>query len=372
MVQVLVLGWDGASKKFLDEFETPFYDSLEYSGRLLPEKVYRGIPIDSGTAWTTITTGLEVDEHGFLSINNLIRSKKFLSLTKKVTQNIPSRHLKTYAFYGPNKLVNLQDRTPRSTDVEYKRLWDYIDGKTLTLGVPLTYPAWKHNGVMLSGIPAPLEGDMPEAYPQEYNKYRKKYNAFYYIDKEWPLEKESRPNLEEYKDSVYSCSEDAFEVLEDLVEKDDFEMVFAVMPLLDDMLHALDPEKESDEIEKAYQWMDKRTEELVEQIDPDHTVIISDHGMMDAEKSLSFGHGDGMRMDHDSTDGIWASDVDLDMSQQKDVVPAILEKICGREFKKEKMSIEIPDESDENKDEISEDDEEEVKERLKNLGYVSD
>ena len=371
MVKVLVAGWDGASKRFLDRFDTPFYDSLAYSGKLLPEKVYRGIPIDSGTAWTTITTGLEVDEHGFLSINSVVRSQKFLRLTKKFTQDIPSRRLKTYSFYGPNKLLNLKDRTPRSTDVEHKRLWDYIDGRTLTLGVPLTYPAWEHNGVLLSGIPAPLEGDMPEAYPLEYNEYRKKYNGYYYIDKQWPLEKDSRPNLEEYKESVYECNEGAFQVVRELANEE-FELIFTIFPLLDDLVHALDSEDEIDEIEDAYQWMDRKTEKLVDEIDPDHVVIISDHGMKPAEESLNISHGAGMRMDHDSTDGIWASDVDLNIKEQKDVVPAIL-SIFDKEFTRERMEMNVIEKKDSSSEkDFSEEDEKEVKDRLKNLGYVSD
>jgi predicted AlkP superfamily phosphohydrolase/phosphomutase len=350
MTKVLVIGWDGASHKHLERIQPDYYSSLKHKGRLLPEEVYKGIPIDSGTAWTTITTGATVEEHGFLSINNVVKSRKFLNLTKNLTKNIPSKKLRTYVFYGPNKLFNLKDRTPRSTDVEYKRLWDYIDGKSLSLGVPLTYPAWKHNGVMFSGIPAPIDGSLPASYPESFDEYRKRYNGYYYLDdKKTPLEEESKPNLEEYKNRIYELNEEAFQVVEELDEEEGFEFIFAVFPIIDDLLHALDPEDDWGEIEEAYNWIDQRTEELVERIDPEHVLILSDHGMMPAEQSLNPNQYPGLEMDHDPMNGIWVSNSDLKLEEQKDVTPAIL-KLFGKEFTKEKFDMEVESETEEVED----------------------
>ena len=353
MTKVLVVGWDGASHDHLEEIQPEYYSSLEYKGKLLPEDVYKGIPIDSGTAWTTITTGLEVEDHGFLSINNVVKNTGFLNLTKQFSKYIPFRKLRTYTYYGPNKLFNLKDRTPRSTDVKYKRLWDYVEDKTLTLGVPLTYPAWKHNGVMFSGIPAPLEGSMPATYPEEYEEYRKRYNGYYYLDdKKTPLEKEDQPNLEEYKQKIYEYNEEAFKVVKELNEDDDFELIFAVFPLIDDLLHALDPEDDWDEIEKAYNWIDQQTKELVEEVDPKHVLVLSDHGMMPAEQSLNPNQYPGLKMDHDPMNGIWASNSDLQLMEQKDVTPRLL-RLFNKRFKPQKFDMEVPDDEAEEVEDIS-------------------
>jgi len=345
MTKVLVVGWDGASYNHLEEIKPDYYSSLEQGGKLLPEDVYKGIPIDSGTAWTTITTGIEVEKHGFLSINNVVKSRKLLGLTKKFTRHIPHRKMRTYAYYGPNKLLNLKDHTPRSTDVKYKRLWDYIEENSLSLGVPLTYPAWKHNGVMFSGIPAPLEGSLPSTYPESYEKYREKYNAYYYLDKKTPLEEKAKPNLQEYKDKIYEYNEKAFEVIRELNEEEDFEFIFAVFPIIDDLLHALDPEHDWEEIEEAYEWIDQKTKELVDQIVPEHVLVLSDHGMMPAEQSLNPNQYPGLEMDHDPMNGIWASNTDLDLKEQSDVTPEIL-KLFGKEgLNPEKFEMEIERES---------------------------
>lgn len=343
MVKVLVVGWDGADKGHLERIEPDYYSSLSYGGRLLPEKVYRGIPIDSGTAWTTITTGLEVEEHGFLSINNVVESRKLLGLTKRFTKHVPLKKLRTYMFYGPNKLFNLKERTPRSHDVEYKRLWDYVEGETLTLGVPLTYPAWKHNGVMFSGIPAPMDGELPSSYPESYEKYRERYNGYYYLDsKKTPLEERSQPNLEEYREKIYEYNEEAFKVIEEL-DGEEFELVFAVFPIIDDLLHALDEEDDWNGIREAYRWLDNRTKELVEKVGPDHVLILSDHGMMPEEESLNPNSYPGLEMDHDPMNGVWASDTDLGLEEQRDVTPKLLE-LLGTEFRRERLDMETGEE----------------------------
>ncbi len=340
MVKLLVVGWDGASFPHLEKIQPELWSKLENKGRLLPEEVYQGIPIDSGTAWTTITTGLKVEKHGFLSINNVVSSKKFLKFTKDISTLIPAGKIRTYVYYGMNKAFNLKDRTPRSQDVGWKRLWDYIEEKTLTLGVPLTYPAWKHNGIMMSGIPAPLEGSKATTYPEKYEKYRQKYNAYYYLDdKKTPLEGEEQPNLEEYIENIYEANIKAFEVVEELEEEEGFELIFAVFPLIDDLLHALDPEEGREEIEKAYKELDRMTRDLIDEIEPENVLIISDHGMMPAEESLNPNKYPGLKMDHDPMNGIWASDHDFGLEQQKDVTPAILE-LFGKEFKPERLDIE--------------------------------
>lgn len=338
MVKVLILGWDGASHDHLQKVDTPFFDNLDYSGKLLPEKVYRDIPIDSGTAWTTLTAGVEVEKHGIFSINNLSESENFLKLSKKLANFIPSRRLRTYFFYGVNKLFNTADRTPRSTDVGYKRFWEFTEGKSLILGVPFTYPAWKQRGVMLSGIPAPLEGDYAETFPEGYNSYRKRYRGYYFLDKEGPLEDESQPNLEEYKQKIYEYDEEAFQVVKDIYEEEDFEIVFAIFPIIDDLLHSLDPQEDWSEIEEAYRWLDSRSKELVDELNPENIVIVSDHGMKSVEESLAIGHGDGLKMDHDSRNGIWASNKPLELEEQKDFPREVL-KILGKNFEPKKVSI---------------------------------
>jgi len=342
MVDVLVTGWDGASYNHLDTIQPPFYSSLPHGGRLLPEPLYQGIPIDSGTAWTTMTTGLTVEQHGFLSINNVVKSKATLSAIKRMTGWIPWKRLRTYLYYGANKAYNLKDRTPRSHDVPYKRLWDYVDDRTLTLGVPLTYPAWRHNGVMLSGIPAPIDQpDADDCYPMSYRPYREQYNGYYYLDKQSPLEDESQPNKSEYIDQCYALNEQAIDAVDELCDNEEFRLVFAVFPLIDDLLHVMDPENDTERIEEAYRWLDQKTENLVASIDPDHTVIVSDHGMMPAEQSLNPSLYPGVTMDHDSMNGIWAGTADLGITEQCELTPALLE-LLGQSFSIEELSFDAP------------------------------
>jgi len=220
--------------------------------------------------------------------------------------------------------------------------------------IPLTYPAWEMDGIMLSGIPAPLDGDEPSAYPLEYEAMRKEYNGYDYMDgKTSPLEEPDQPNLETYRDNIYTYNRDAMQVLRQLDREHDLRLIFVVFPLIDDLLHALDPEEDREEIEAAYSVLDRATEKLVENIDPDDVLIISDHGMQPAEHSLNPNQYLGLEMDHDPMNGIWASTHDFDLREQQDVTPAILEYF-GKEFTKDAYEIQIEDkDSDSGLEDIS-------------------
>jgi len=178
---------------------------------------------------------------------------------------------------------------------------------------------------MFSGIPAPLEGSLPASYPEKYDNYRKRYNGYYYLDhKKTPLEEKGQPNLEEYRDKIYEYNEEAFKVVKELNSEEDFEFIFGVFPIIDDLLHALDPEDDWEEIEKAYNWIDQKTEKLVEKVDPDHVLILSDHGMMPAKQSLNPNQYPGLKMDHDPMNGIWASNTDLGLLKNR----KMLHRLC--------------------------------------------
>lgn len=359
--KILVVGWDGASHKHIQEINPSYYSSLDNKGRLLPEPLYEGIPIDSGTAWTTLTTGVDVEDHGVISINNVVEDRELLAETKYVGKKISWKRLRTYFYYGLNKLFNLKKHSPKSTDILYKRLWEYIDGKTLALGVPLTYPAWEQNGVMLSGIPAPLDAEKPSSYPEEYEKYRQRYKGYYYLgDKTTPLQDKTQPNFEEYKEQIYECNDEAFEVVRELDEDEDFELIFAVFPVIDDLLHAFDEQEDWQEIVEAYHWLDSKTEQLEEDVEPDHTVLISDHGMKPASESLNPNTYPGVKMEHDSENGMWASNTDIKLERQKDLVPELL-GLLGKEFIPEKADTRIK---------TSESDEKKIKDKLEALGYA--
>jgi predicted AlkP superfamily pyrophosphatase or phosphodiesterase len=207
---------------------------------------------------------------------------------------------------------------------------------------------------MLSGIPAPLDSDQPTAYPAEYAEYRKRYQGYDYMDdKKGPLQEKDQPNLEEYKTEIFELNAEAMDVVAELAEQEQPELVFAVLPLIDDLLHALDEKENWGDIQEAYQTLDEWTAELVDRIDPDHVLLLSDHGMMPVEQSLNPNTYPGLRMDHDPMNGIWASDYDFGLAQQVDVTPAILDYF-GYDFAPEKLDITIQENrSSEQLDEIS-------------------
>jgi hypothetical protein len=63
--------------------------------------------------------------------------------------------------------------------------------------------------------------------------------------------------------------------------------------------------------------------------------------MMPAKQSLNPNQYPGLKMDHDPMNGIWASNTDLGLEEQKDVTPALLKLFGKYDFKPEKFEMEV-------------------------------
>ncbi|MHA1665156.1 MAG: alkaline phosphatase family protein [Candidatus Njordarchaeales archaeon] len=129
--EVLVIGIDGATwdliKPWAESGELPTFKRLMNEGAWgILESLE--IPISSA-AWVSITTGKNPGKHGVFDF----------SMRKGNSYDI---------------------RPLSSRDVKSERVWDILGrhGKRVAiLNVPMTYPPWKVNGVMISGFPCPEE-----------------------------------------------------------------------------------------------------------------------------------------------------------------------------------------------------------------------
>jgi hypothetical protein len=126
---------------------------------------------------------------------------------------------------------------------------------------------------------------------------------------------------------------------------------------IDDLLHATDNE---DHIKSAYEKVDALTKRLVEEINPEDVLLLSDHGM----RPTSVMRVDSdLRMDHDTREGVWAGTADFGLSRHADVAPAILKLFSkGRPLPVEKKSHELESTNSVDGDAVHE--------RLKDLGYA--
>jgi hypothetical protein len=335
--RVLVIGWDAATHAHLDAFDLPFYESLDYGGTLLPEPFWQSREIDSGSAWTTITTGHSMWDHQVATLTGRIEHPRRLQLFSQIDHLIPRNIANTPARIWARRLT-LGDQ-PTNEDISYKRVWHYLPN-SLAFAVPLTYPPKPTDGVTISGFPSPevtvqpskIEDDVREHYDGE------------------PERKFAEDGIREgYIDDLFETHQQELDTVLWLNEKREFTFQFVVFTLLDRLLHVTDPYDSA--IQRAYEEIDETTARLVDAVNPDEVLLVSDHGMKHAPRWR-------WRHIHDETSGMWAGTRDFGLETHLDVTPAILD-CYGKEVN-----------DDHYEGPASAANTEKMEDRLKDLGYL--
>lgn len=301
--QVLAVGWDGATEPHLSGFDLDWFDGLAHGGRLLPEPFWQSREIDSGSAWTTLTTGLSTDEHRVAMLGGLVEDERRFELFSAVDRVIPRSLFGRPARIWARRQV--LGRQPTNEDVPYKRVWHYVPD-SLAFAVPLTYPPKPTTGVTVSGFPSPEVAVEPDSLSEW---IRERYDGE-------PSKFDDDGNLRDgYVEDLFRTHEAERGLVLDLIDHREFRLQFVVFTLLDRLLHVTDDEAV---IERAYRTMDRTTARLVDAIDPDDVLVLSDHGMKHDPR------GKWIHV-HDETTGVWAGTRDWDLETHLDVTPALVE-----------------------------------------------
>lgn len=337
---LLVVGWDAATRAHLGSFDLPFYESLEASGTLLPEPFWQSREVDSGSAWTTITTGHSMWEHRIATLSGRVERPRRLKFISKFDHFIPRNLFDKPARIWLRKLA-LGDQ-PTNDDVPYKRVWHYLPD-SLGFAVPLTYPPRRTDGVTVSGFPNPEVAVQP---PELEDGVRERYDG----EPQRKFSEEGSGAVRDgYIDDLFETHRQERDTVLWLNEQRDFSFQFVTFTLLDRLLHVTDPD--NDAIQRAYETIDETTATLVDAIDPDDVLILSDHGMKHAPR-LKWRHI------HDETSGIWAGTRDFGLDTHLDVTPTILD-YYGAEMDDERYE-----------EPASNANTEEMEGRLEDLGYL--
>lgn len=368
-MDLLVIGWDGASRRHVDKCDLPFWDSLNHTGMLLPADLFhKASYISSANAWTTLTTGASFEQHRILGfVYGKYTGHPLAGAIKRAATNpsLPTFFRRVLVSEGLGRIATEGGRMEKdhiqSTDIPFKRVWELLPGHSLVFGLPLTYPVWDTDGILVSGIPAPTysEATHPLVAPKELEStvYSGDFTG-YYVDENSPVY-DSTVSERTYTEAHLRKSEQIVETYLDLY-KDKMEeeprFGFLMLRSIDDLLHATAADEH---IETTYEQIDSLTAKVVDEIDPEHVLVLSDHGMRPTSRLRIDAD---LRMDHDTTQGIWGSTADLDLHRQIDMSPAIL-RLFGQEqsLPIEKLDYNV---------ETSPVDGDAVHDRLKDLGYA--
>lgn len=130
--KVIVIGLDGATPELIQQWtdsgELPTLKKLTERGTFIPLR--STTPPISPVAWSTFMTGMNPAGHGILGFRNL--------------------DARRYEFHEP-AIVS-------SKPIAGRTFWDYAGRHGHKVGVfwvPITYPPWPVNGLLISGYPTP-------------------------------------------------------------------------------------------------------------------------------------------------------------------------------------------------------------------------
>src|SRR5690349_8507796 len=259
--KVLILGLDGATPELIDRWVGE--EKLPYLKQIMQKGVYGKLrsvyPPISPAAWTTFATGYNPGKHGVYDFRDYDNRRYSCFADTIVDSN---------AFAG-------------------KTIWDLVGAAGQKVGVvtvPVTYPAWKVNGFMISGYPTPDTGKS-YTYPPELGKTIPPLvgdAAFFKSATHHVL-------LKEMNRLMHLCTDVSIAEM----QKDDYGLFIMVVGATDRAHHdwwkyidpdhpaynAEDAKRYGDLILEVYQAADACVGKFLKAIDDDTTVIVmSDHG----------------------------------------------------------------------------------------------
>lgn len=267
--KILLIGLDGGSADVLRQFAAqghmPFLDGLFAKA---PLRALESIPpYATPAAWASIYTGVTPADHGVLDF---------------VDPTVPGKHL-----------VN-------STSLKAEPFWQRLsaqDRRIAMIAFPLTYPPKPINGVMVSGLPAPHQGAL-WSWPPEFDARLKSIPGFL-PDPEMssPIVNPERSisRLERHIRAVAQAALaahkefggggwDVFGV--QFQALDAFQHMFWAWIDPNDYRFSSRPEHERQRAARFFTTLDEALRQLIENLNPQEIVILSDHGFGSAYEAV--------------------------------------------------------------------------------------
>jgi len=274
--KTLIIGWDGAPydkiSAWVREGHLKNLKKLISSGTFGPLKTTE-LTISS-CAWTTMVTGKNPGKHGI------------------------------YDFFGTKFLGDSYFREPiNSKWRRSKTFWHYMNKYGYRVGVvniPVTYPAEKINGFIVSGMLAPSVNSPGFTYPPNLLKNYPRIRE-YRID----IEGAKHLDREKFIYEINKTIEERYNLFKYLLKNEDVDLFFGVFTSGDRfshyMWHFFDPyhpyrknesnndiKKYENSLLELYKKLDEYLGDLIDIFGADNTMVVSDHGFASVYKYFEF------------------------------------------------------------------------------------
>jgi len=267
--KLFIMGLDGGTwdvlRPLMEAGKLPHISGLAERG--ISGILNSTIPPETASAWTTFQTGVNPGKHGITAFS----------------QYQP----------GEYKPFFISSRT-----IPQETIWQILGRhgqKVIAVNVPITYPAYKVNGLMLTCMLTPsVKSNF--SYPPEL------VEEILGIEKDYTIvttqEIFNRMTLEEFTETVISTEEKRTRVMLHLLRKYDWDAAMIHFHSSDPLQHAVywyldkkspffDPEKYQ-VIEKFYRAIDHNIGQLSNALPPDTLkIVLSDHGFCSIYKTIN-------------------------------------------------------------------------------------
>lgn len=154
------------------------------------------------------------------------------------------------------------------------------DIRIASINVPSTYPPWKVNGFMVSGLMTPSSKTENSTYPPLFKKKLDEITDGYEIHEDWGKGFKENHMLK----SIRDVGRKHFKVVMSLINEVDF--LFYVFRATDLISHIYLVKKKS-EVEKIYEDADRYLSKIIKKMRKDDVlIVVSDHGFREIKKSF--------------------------------------------------------------------------------------
>ena len=249
--KTFVLGIDGVPysflKKLFDDGKMPFL--ADFSQKNHAKRMDSVYPTISSVAWTSYMTGTNPAGHNIFGFIDRI----------------------------PNPLqMTINTGTERKARTFFESLSEQ-GKKVISINVPMTYPPFKVNGILVSGFLCP---DIEKvSYPKDFCEYLKKKN--YCIDVDAFIARESRKT---FMQKILQTLDNRFEIAFDLMDKEQWDFFQLHIMETDRLFHffwdSIDNQTEfSADTYTFFEKLDSHIKNLYDKLpEGSRLLILSDHG----------------------------------------------------------------------------------------------
>jgi predicted AlkP superfamily phosphohydrolase/phosphomutase len=248
MTKVLLIGFDGASfdriKSFAAKGELP--NLVKFMENGCTGTMTTTIPPASAPAWASLATGMNPGKHGI------------------------------FFFITRDGHVVLSDK------IAGKTVWDIIGDsgrKVIILNMPMTYPPYSVNGIMISGMPCPYNS--PSVYPPDLTTKLKKAVAGYQVDSSHKTPNYEGLDKEWFFKELCNVTEKRLEMALHLMTHYPWDFFVVVFTSLDRVQHVFWHDQTY--LLQYYKILDSALNQL-DQTNDTVTFVVSDHGFESCNK----------------------------------------------------------------------------------------